>query len=123
MASPLDPLIKELQAHLLKLEPKIEGFSDYALLDLEETTQAFVSTAHTAYVNRQTATRAAIAALETIARGTYPELPEFTVSPEIYQDLNRNQGTIASALEVVEAEPEATKGKIVLTKVEPEPAQ
>lgn len=111
MASALDPVIADLQKHLTALDPTLAGFETSTAAPLKDTTIAFVTTAATAYLNRQSAVRAALSALQTLARGSYPALPRFTVAREVRDDLAQRSTAAHAALDVVDVEADASHAK------------
>ena len=107
MSSPaLDAFNEEMVAYRAKLVPVQEGLKDLDTPDLQGDAKVAVQTAMASYEALVSAVNAAISAVSALASGSYPEVPEFNVPPEVHALLTENARNVRAALGIFNKAPE-----------------
>jgi hypothetical protein len=107
----LDDLKIELLGVKAVMEPELEGFKDFARLNINADTAAAISTADADFTRRLKLINEVITALDALKADGYPTLDTRTVSSAVYDDLKANAITIEAALAMF-ADNEAVKAVI-----------
>jgi hypothetical protein len=107
----LDDLKIELLGVKTVMEPELEGFKDFARLNINPDTAAAISTADADFTRRLKLINEVITALDALKADGYPTLDTRSVSSKVYDDLKANATTIEAALAMF-ADNEAVKAVI-----------
>ena len=111
--------IEEIDASLAELEPELEGFRDYASLNIKPETKSQVQELIAQYERRVKMLHEAKDDLLALMSDGHPVIPIKEVSDAVYADMAENAATIEAALSKVSAAAKASKLALTAGKVEP----
>lgn len=94
---PVPQTLTEINENLASLAPELEGWKDFARLNLQPETLAKVNEIIATYDRRILHLTSVKVALESLLGDDYPEFDVFEVGQEIYADLKANNDTIDAA--------------------------
>jgi hypothetical protein len=106
MTPAIQAALDELKAAQGPLDEVIEGFADFARVNVSSAARLVVEQAMRIRTRRAECIRIAIQSLESLDRDGYPDIPKVTVAHDVRDDLADQARTMAAALgEVVEEGP------------------
>jgi hypothetical protein len=115
----LDMFLAELHVLKAQWEPELEGFRDFARLDIEPSSLVLVQERIALYERRLALVDAELARMEDLIEDGYPLIPPFEVPTSVQVDLAAQLLTQQEAFQTVVGIAEAVRGVITPGALEP----